>query len=109
MTHLKPLDKDALRQILTEPKNSLTKQYVKLFEMDGITLSIDDEVLDYIVEKAIDFKLGARGLRSICETIMMDAMFDGPSSNSENKEFKPTLEYAQNKIENSTLQKLKVA
>ena len=109
LTHLKPLDKDALRQILTEPKNSLTKQYVKLFEMDGITLSIDDEVLDYIVEKAIDFKLGARGLRSICETIMMDAMFDGPSSNSENKEFKPTLEYAQNKIENSTLQKLKVA
>ena len=108
LTHLKPLDKDALRQILTEPKNSLTKQYVKLFEMDGITLSIDDEVLDYIVEKAIDFKLGARGLRSICETIMIDAMFDGPS-NSENKEFKLTLEYAQNKIENSTLQKLKVA
>ena len=108
LTHLKPLDKDALRQILTEPKNSLTKQYVKLFEMDGITLSIDDEVLDYIVEKAIDFKLGARGLRSICETIMIDAMFDGPSD-SENKEFKLTLEYAQNKIENSTLQKLKVA
>ncbi|MGB1932426.1 MAG: ATP-dependent Clp protease ATP-binding subunit ClpX [Flavobacteriales bacterium] len=108
LTHLKPLDKEALRQILTEPKNSLTKQYVKLFEMDGITLSIDDEVLDYIVEKAIDFKLGARGLRSICETIMIDAMFDGPS-NSENKEFKLTLEYAQNKIENSTLQKLKVA
>ncbi len=108
LTHLKPLDKDALRQILTEPKNSLTKQYVKLFEMDGITLCIDDEVLDYIVEKAIDFKLGARGLRSICETIMIDAMFDGPS-NSENKDFKLTLEYAQNKIENSTLQKLKVA
>ena len=108
LTNLKPLNKEALRQILTEPKNSLTKQYVKLFEMDGITLSIVDEVLDYIVEKAIDFKLGARGLRSICETIMIDAMFDGPS-NSENKEFKLTLEYAQNKIENSTLQKLKVA
>ncbi|MEC8273241.1 MAG: ATP-dependent Clp protease ATP-binding subunit ClpX [Bacteroidota bacterium] len=108
LTHLKPLDKDALRQILTEPKNSLTKQYVKLFEMDGIILNIDDEVLDYIVEKAIDFKLGARGLRSICETILIDAMFDGPSD-SENKEFKLTLEYAQNKIENSTLQKLKVA
>ena len=108
LTHLKPLDKEALRQILTEPKNSLTKQYVKLFEMDGIILSIDDEVLEYIVEKAIDFKLGARGLRSICETIMIDAMFDGPSD-SENKEFKLTLEYAQNKIENSTLQKLKVA
>tara|TARA_Y100000813_G_scaffold198584_1_gene187853 strand:+ start:4877 stop:6115 length:1239 start_codon:yes stop_codon:yes gene_type:complete len=108
LTHLKPLDNEALRQILTEPKNSLTKQYFKLFEMDGINLTIDDEVLDYIVEKAIDFKLGARGLRSICETIMIDAMFDGPS-NSENKEFKITLEYAQNKIENSTLQKLKVA
>ena len=108
LTHLKPLDKEALRQILTEPKNSLTKQYLKLFEMDGIILSIDDDVLDYIVEKAIDFKLGARGLRSICETIMIDAMFDGPSD-SENKEFKLTLEYAQNKIENSTLQKLKVA
>ena len=109
LTHLKPLDKDALRQILTEPKNSLTKQYVKLFEMDGITLSIDDEVLDYIVEKAIDFKLGARGLRSICETIMIDAMFDGPSDSENNKEFNLTLEYAQKKIENSTLQKLKVA
>ena len=108
LTNLKPLDKEALRQILSEPKNSLTKQYVKLFEMDGIILSIDDEVLDYIVEKAIDFKLGARGLRSICETIMIDAMFDGPSD-SEKKEFKLTLEYAQNKIENSTLQKLKVA
>jgi len=108
LTNLKPLDKEALRQILTEPKNSLTKQYEKLFEMDGITLNIDDEVLDYIVEKAIDFKLGARGLRSICETIMIDAMFDGPS-NPENKEFKLNLEYAQNKIENSTLQKLKVA
>ena len=108
LTHLKPLDKEALRQILTEPKNSLTKQYVKLFEMDGIFLSVDDEVLDYIVDKAIDFKLGARGLRSICETIMIDAMFDGPSD-SENKKFKLTLEYAQNKIENSTLQKLKVA
>ena len=109
LTHLKPLDKEALRQILTEPKNSLTKQYVKLFEMDGITLSIHDEVLDYIVEKAIDFKLGARGLRSICETIMIDAMFDGPSDSENNKEFKLNLEYAQNKIENSTLQKLKVA
>lgn len=108
LTHLKPLDKNALRQILTEPKNSLTKQYVKLFEMDGIALTIDDDVLDYIVDKAIDFKLGARGLRSICETIMIDAMFDGPSD-SEKKEFKLTLEYARNKIENSTLQKLKVA
>jgi len=108
LTHLNPLDKYALRQILTEPKNSLTKQYIKLFEMDGITLSIEDEVLDYIVNKAIDFKLGARGLRSICETIMIDSMFDGPSDKNK-KDFNITLEYAQKKIENSTLQKLKVA
>ena len=108
LTHLKPLDRQALREILTEPKNSLTKQYVKLFKMDGISLNIDDNVLDYIVEKAIDFKLGARGLRSICETIMIDAMFDAPSD-SEKKEFKLTIEYAKNKLENSTLQKLKVA
>jgi ATP-dependent Clp protease ATP-binding subunit ClpX len=108
LTHLKPLDKITLRQILTEPKNSLTKQYVKLFEMDGIALSIDDDVLDYIVDKAIDFKLGARGLRSICETIMIDVMFDSPSK-EEVKEFKLTIEYAQNKIENSKLKKLKVA
>ena len=108
LTHLKPLDRQALREILTEPKNSLTKQYVKLFKMDGISLNIDDKVLDYIVEKAIDFKLGARGLRSICETIMIDAMFDAPSD-SEKKEFKLTIEYAKNKLENSSLQKLKVA
>jgi len=109
LTQLKPLDKTSLRQILTEPKNSLTKQYIKLFDMDDIRLTIDNEVLDYIVEKAIDFKLGARGLRSICETIMIDAMFDCPSQVEKEKEFRLTLEYAQNKIENSTLQKLKVA
>ena len=108
LTFLQPLDKLALRQILTEPKNSLTKQYIKLFEMDGITLTIDEDVLDYIVEKAIDFKLGARGLRSICETIMVDTMFESPSSEGE-KEVKISLEYAKKKLENSKLQQLKVA
>lgn len=108
LTFLKPLDKNALRKILTEPKNSLTKQYVKLFEMDGVTLTIDEDVLDYIVEKAIDFKLGARGLRSICETIMIDAMFESPSSESD-KQLKISLDYARKKLENSTLQPLKVA
>ncbi len=108
LTFLQPLDKQALRKILTEPKNSLTKQYVKLFEMDGITLTIDDDVLDYIVEKAIDFKLGARGLRSICETIMVDTMFESPSSEGE-KEVKISLDYAKKKLENSKLQQLKVA
>ena len=108
LTFLQPLDKQALRQILTEPKNSLTKQYIKLFEMDGITLTIDEDVLDYIVEKAIDFKLGARGLRSICETIMVDTMFESPSSDGE-KEVKISLEYAKKKLENSKLQQLKVA
>ncbi len=108
LTFLKPLDKNALRKILTEPKNSLTKQYVKLFEMDGVTLTIDEDVLDYIVDKAIDFKLGARGLRSICETIMIDAMFESPSSESD-KQLKITLDYARKKLENSTLQPLKVA
>jgi ATP-dependent Clp protease ATP-binding subunit ClpX len=108
LTFLNPLDKEALRQILTEPKNSLTKQYVKLFEMDGMTLSFAPEALDFIVEKAIEFKLGARGLRSICEAIMIDAMFDGPSQ--EKKEnFDITLEYAQEKINRSKLQKLKAA
>ena len=108
LTFLKPLDKNALRKILTEPKNSLTKQYVKLFEMDGVTLTIDEDVLDYIVDKAIDFKLGARGLRSICETIMIDAMFESPSSESD-KQLKISLDYARKKLENSTLQPLKVA
>lgn len=108
LTFLQPLDKQALRQILTEPKNSLTKQYIKLFEMDGITLTIDEDVLDYIVEKAIDFKLGARGLRSICETIMVDTMFESPSSEGE-KEVKISLDYAKKKLENSKLQQLKVA
>ena len=92
LTYLNPLDRTALRNILTEPKNSITKQYIKLFEMDGVKLSFDDDVLEYVVDKAIEFKLGARGLRSIVETIMMDVMFDLPSSKK--KTFTVTLDYA---------------
>ena len=97
LTYLNPLDKEALRQILTEPKNSVIKQYVKLMGMDDIKLSFDDETLDYFVEKAIEFKLGARGLRSICEKVMVDAMFEMPSKNK--KTFKVTKEYAKQKLE----------
>jgi ATP-dependent Clp protease ATP-binding subunit ClpX len=105
---LNPLDGDALRRILTEPKNSLVKQYVKLFEMEGIKLSFDKKVLDHIVEKALEFKLGARGLRSICEAIMVDAMFELPSE-KDVKEFKVTYSYAKNKLSKSTMNKMKAA
>ena len=107
LTYLNPLDKSALRRILTEPKNSLIKQYVKLFEMDKVALSFDKAVLDLIVDKAMEFKLGARGLRSICEAIMTDAMFEIPSM--QEKEFKITLRYATEKISKSTINKLKAA
>jgi ATP-dependent Clp protease ATP-binding subunit ClpX len=107
LTYLNPLDKSALRRILTEPKNSLIKQYVKLFEMDKVALSFDKAVLDLIVDKAMEFKLGARGLRSICEAIMTDAMFEIPSM--QEKEFKITLRYATDKISKSTINKLKAA
>jgi ATP-dependent Clp protease ATP-binding subunit ClpX len=107
LTHLDPLDKKALRDILTEPKNSIIKQYQKLFEMDGIQLSFDKKVFDYIVEKAIEFKLGARGLRSICEAIMVDAMFDLPSQ--KNKEFMVTINFAKQKMEQANVQRLKIA
>ena len=108
LTHLNPLDKKTLRRILTEPKNALIKQYVKLFELDGVKLTFDKNVFDHIVEKAIEFKLGARGLRSICEAIMMDAMFDLPSEKA-TKEFHVTLQYAKEKISKSSINKLKVA
>ena len=110
LTYLNPLDKSALRSILTEPKNSLCKQYIKLFEIDNAQLSFSEEALDYIVDKAIEFKLGARGLRSICEAIMIDAMFEIPSSNNESKEsIEITLKYAKEKMSNSKLESLKVA
>ncbi len=108
LSHLDPLTSDVLRRILTEPKNSLVKQYIKLFEMDKVKLSFTKDVLDFIVEKAHEYKLGARGLRSICEAIMTDAMFDIPS-NEEVKELKITLEYAEEKFSKSKLNKLRVA
>jgi len=97
LTYLNQLDRPALSRILTEPKNSIIKQYVKLFEMDGVKLTFSQEALDYIVDKAVEFKLGARGLRSIAETIMMDAMFEIPSS--EEKTFEVTKEYAMRQME----------
>ena len=100
ITHLSPLDSTALRNILTEPKNAIVKQYARLFELDGKTLVFDDEALDYVVEKAVEFKLGARGLRSIVETIMTDAMFDAPSLDE--KTFTVTRDYAQKQFERHT-------
>jgi ATP-dependent Clp protease ATP-binding subunit ClpX len=107
VTHLNPLDADALKRILTEPKNALTKQYKKLFKMDGIELEIEEGVLDFVVDKAIEFNLGARGLRSICEAILIDTMFDLPSSDV--KEVTITRSYAEDKLSNSTISKLKAA
>lgn len=107
LAYLEPLNRDALRQILTEPKNAITKQYVKLFEMDNIKLVFDDDALDYIVDKAIEFKLGARGLRSITETIMMDSMFELPSK--QQKTFKVTAVMAKKMLGSITKNRLKVA
>ena len=99
---MNPLDKHTLRMILTEPKNAIIKQYKKLFEMDGINFDITEEALDFIVEKALEYKLGARGLRSLCENILTDAMFELPNSGV--KELKVTKEYAEEKLNKSTLQ-----
>jgi ATP-dependent Clp protease ATP-binding subunit ClpX len=107
LSHLDPLDKKALRAILTEPKNAIIKQYIKLFKMDNIKLKFSDEVLDYIVDKAVEFKLGARGLRSICEAIMLDAMFEMPSENT--KELEITTEYATHKLQRINLKVLKAS
>lgn len=108
LTHLNPLDAEALKQILTQPKNSLFKQYTKLFAMDNVVLKVDDDVLDFIVSKAIEFKLGARGLRSICEAIMTDIMYDIPSEKNI-KEFRLTLNFAMEHAEKLKLNKLKAA
>ena len=102
LTYLEPLDRKALRRILEEPKNSIVKQYIKLFEMDGITLTFDTEVLDFIVDKAVEYKLGARGLRSIVEAVMMDAMFEIPSKRA--KQFKVTLDYAKSQLDKAHLE-----
>ncbi len=107
LTYLEPLDRTALRNILTEPKNSIIKQYTKLFKMDNIELEFAPEVLEYIVDKAIEFKLGARGLRSITETIMMDAMYETPSKQT--KHFEVTLQYAQSKMDRMNAHRLKSA
>ncbi|MFZ4769700.1 MAG: ATP-dependent Clp protease ATP-binding subunit ClpX [Ferruginibacter sp.] len=107
VTYLNPLDAETLRSILTEPKNSLIKQFAKLFEIEGIVLSFEPAVYDFMVEKALEYKLGARGLRSICESILTDAMFDLPSQKV--KSFEVTLEYAQRKFSMSKLSLLKVA
>jgi ATP-dependent Clp protease ATP-binding subunit ClpX len=107
LTHLNPLDKETLRAILTEPKNALVKQYIKLFRMDNIDLTFGEGVLDYIVDKAIEFKLGARGLRSICETIMLDAMFEMPSVDT--NELEITIDYASRKLERINLKVLKAS
>ncbi|MBT8317367.1 MAG: ATP-dependent Clp protease ATP-binding subunit ClpX [Lutibacter sp.] len=105
LTHMNPLDASTLRAILTEPKNSIIKQYQKLFEMDGIDFTINETALEYIVDKAVEYKLGARGLRSLCEAILTDAMFEMPGT--EETELKVTKKYAEDRINMSTLKKLK--
>mgnify|MGYP003048429442 CR=1 FL=1 len=107
LTYLNPLDREALRKILVEPKNSIVKQYQKLFEMDGIKLKFDEDALDYIVDKAVEYKLGARGLRSIVEAVMMDAMFEIPSEKV--KSFTVTLEYTKQQLDKSHLGQLETA
>jgi ATP-dependent Clp protease ATP-binding subunit ClpX len=105
LTHMDPLDAETLRAILTEPKNALVKQYHKLFEMDEVALTFDEEALDYIVDKALEYKLGARGLRSLCEAILTDAMYELPSS--EDKQLQVTKDYAENSLSKNLLQRLK--
>jgi ATP-dependent Clp protease ATP-binding subunit ClpX len=105
LTFMNPLDKGTLRAILTEPKNAIIKQYKKLFDMDDIDFVITEEALDFIVEQAIEYKLGARGLRSLCEAVLTDAMYDLPGG--EEKDLNVTVEYAQEKLNKSTIKKLK--
>ena len=107
LTYLNPLDRAALRSILTEPKNSIIKQYIKLFEMDNVELTFEATVFEYIVDKAVEYKLGARGLRSIVETIMMDAMFEIPSEHKDH--FEVTLDYAKHQLEKANMAKLQTA
>ena len=107
LSYMNPLDAKTLRAILTEPKNAIIKQYSKLFTMDDVAFTIEEGALNYIVEKAVAYKLGARGLRSLCEAIFTDAMFDLPSSDE--KTFNVTKEYAETKLSNTTLKKLRAA
>jgi ATP-dependent Clp protease ATP-binding subunit ClpX len=105
LTYMNPLDAKTLRAILTEPKNAIIKQYEKLFEMDGIEFKIDEDGLNYIVEKAVEYKLGARGLRSLCEAVLTDAMFEMPDG--EEKTLEVTRDYVEDKLNKSTIKKLK--
>ena len=105
LSYMDPLDAETLRAILTQPKNAIIKQYKKLFEMDDIKFTITDGALDFIVTKAIEYKLGARGLRSLCEEILTDAMFELPSSKE--KKLHVTKEYAEDKLDKTTLKRLK--
>ena len=109
LTYLRPLDKTALRNILTEPKNALTKQYEKLLQMDGVELTFADDMLDYIVDKALEYKLGARGLRGLMETVMIDVMYDLPSGGKGKRAFEVTKAYAQERIEKADLVRLQKA
>lgn len=109
LTYLKPLDKTALRNILTEPKNALTKQYEKLLAMDGVELTFAEDMLDYVVDKALEYKLGARGLRGLMETVMIDVMYDLPSGGEGKKTFEVTKAYAQERIEKADLVRLQNA
>jgi ATP-dependent Clp protease ATP-binding subunit ClpX len=109
LTYLKPLDRNTLRLILTEPKNALIKQYKQLFKMEGTKLEVDDDVLNLIVDKALEFKLGARGLRGICEAIMTDIMYTLPSEEKPVKQFTISMDYAIEKLKNAKLNQLKVA
>ena len=108
ITYLNPLDEKALRRILTEPKNALVKQYIHMFGLDNVKLKFDADVLDFIVDKALEYKLGARGLRSICEAILNDAMFEIPSQ-KDTKDLRITLAYAQERFAGSKMAKLKIA
>ena len=107
LSYLEPLNENDLKRILTEPKNALIKQYISLFDIDGVKLSFENETLDFIVKKALEFKLGARGLRSICEAILTDAMFEIPSLNL--KTFNVSLDYANSQFSKSKIASLKVA
>ena len=109
ITYLEPLSREALRNILTEPKNALVKQYKKLLEMDGVELKFDDEMLDYVVDKALEYKLGARGLRALMETIMMDVMYETPGQRPQKNRLVITKEFAQKKIESADMVRLKNA
>ncbi|MBP8066642.1 MAG: ATP-dependent Clp protease ATP-binding subunit ClpX, partial [Flavobacterium sp.] len=107
LTHMDPLDKETLRAILTEPKNALVKQYKKLFAMDDVDFSMTDDALDFIVDKALEYKLGARGLRSLCEAILTDAMYDLPGSDE--TELVIDREYAEHSLSKNLLQRLQAA